>query len=99
MAFRSSVIPMAMADPLNIIAIDTVSVKIKRQIKVVVSSDKDILDAIDVIYHGSHIVEQRLRSLVELELDTEEDIPYDNDVMEADISEEEAAAILVNWRR
>ena len=52
---------VAMADPLNVIAIDTISLRMKRKIKVVISSPKEILHAIETIYHGSDIEEQQLR--------------------------------------
>lgn len=83
---------IAMSDPLNIVAIDTVKHKIKRDVKVVVSSAKDIRDSIESVYHGSHIAEQRLRELVELEFDVEEESSYTDDLMETDISNEEEAA-------
>jgi len=83
---------VAMADPLNIIAIDTVRRKLKRNIKIAVSSTKNIRNAIEAIYHGSHVAEQRLRELVELELSAEEEATYDDELMEADISSEEEAA-------
>jgi type IV pilus assembly protein PilB len=73
---------VAMADPLNVIAIDTIALKIKRQIKVVLSSPQEIRKAIEVIYHGSDLEEQRLRDLVELEVDTEEE-DLSEDVAEA----------------
>jgi len=73
---------VAMADPLNVIAIDTITLKIKRQIKVVVSSPREIRRAIEVIYHGSDVEEQHLRDLVELEVGEEE-------LVEADITEED----------
>jgi len=63
---------VAMADPLDVIAIDTITLKIKRQIKVVLASPREIRQAIEVIYHGSDIEEQHLRDLVELEVETEE---------------------------
>ena len=56
---------VAMADPLNVIAIDTVTLKLKRQIKPVISSPREIQRAIDMIYHGSDVEEEQLRSLVE----------------------------------
>jgi type IV pilus assembly protein PilB len=59
---------VAMADPLNIVAIDTITLKIKRQIKVVISSPKEIRQAIEVIYHGSDVEEQQLRDLVDIEV-------------------------------
>ena len=60
-------VAIAMADPLNVIAIDTVTLKLKRQIKPIVSSMKGIKRAIEHIYHGSDVEEQRLRDIVELE--------------------------------
>ncbi|MHC4388507.1 MAG: GspE/PulE family protein, partial [Planctomycetota bacterium] len=77
---------VAMADPLNVIAIDTIALKIKRQIKVVISSPQEIKKAIDAVYHGSDVEEQRLRDLVEFEVsqDGEQKEKLDDDV---DISE------------
>ncbi len=63
---------VAMADPLNVIAIDTITLKIKRPIKVVISSAQEIRKAIEQIYHGSDVEEQRLRELVQGEVDREE---------------------------
>jgi type IV pilus assembly protein PilB len=63
---------VAMADPLNVIAIDTITLKLKSQIKVVISSPKQIQRAIEVVYHGSDIEEQRLRDLVEFEVGSDE---------------------------
>ncbi len=62
---------VAMADPLNVIAIDTVTLKMKRQIKPAISSPREIRRAIEFIYHGSDVEEQQLRSLVEGEGDEE----------------------------
>jgi len=84
---------LAMADPLNVVAIDTISLKIKRQIKVVISSAAEIKRAIDLIYHGSDVEEQQLRDLIELESDAEKpksDL-FVEDILEEDISSEEAA--------
>ena len=64
---------IAMTDPLNVIAIDTVTLKINRQIKVAISSPCEILHAIDMVYHGTDIEEQSLRDLVEFEVRTEDD--------------------------
>ncbi|MHC4757743.1 MAG: GspE/PulE family protein [Planctomycetota bacterium] len=63
---------VAMADPLNVIAIDTITLKLKSQIKVVISSPQQIIHAIEVVYHGSDVEEQRLRDLVELEVGSDE---------------------------
>jgi type IV pilus assembly protein PilB len=59
---------VAMADPLDVVAIDTITLKIKRQIKVVISSPAEIRQAIEMVYHGSDVEEQQLRDLVEFEL-------------------------------
>jgi type IV pilus assembly protein PilB len=61
-------IVVAMADPLNVIAIDTITLKIKRPIKVVIGAAQEILRAIEIIYHGSDVEEQRLRELVQCEV-------------------------------
>jgi type IV pilus assembly protein PilB len=84
---------VAMADPLNIIAIDTISLKIKRQIKVVISSPHEIRHAIEQIYHGSDVEEQQLRDLVEIEVGKEgEKIgSIVKDALEADADGEAAA--------
>ncbi|MBN2018985.1 MAG: Flp pilus assembly complex ATPase component TadA [Sedimentisphaerales bacterium] len=55
---------VAMADPLNVIAIDTITLKIKRPIKVVIGSAQEIRKTIELVYHGSDMEEQRLRELV-----------------------------------
>jgi type IV pilus assembly protein PilB len=83
---------VAMADPLNIIAIDTVRFRMGRKVKPVISSPRNINDAIDLIYHGSHVAEQRLRDLVELELSTGDEDIRDDELLEADIRSEEVAA-------
>ncbi len=63
---------VVMADPLNVIAIDTVTLKLKRQIKPAISSPREIQRAIELIYHGSDVEEQQLRSLVEIEIGDED---------------------------
>ncbi len=75
---------VAMADPLNVIAIDTIVLKIKRQVKVVISSAQEIRWAIEVIYHGSDVEEQHLRDLVELEVSTEQN---EEDLLEGDVED------------
>ncbi len=83
---------IAMADPLNVIAIDTITLKIKRQIKVVISSPEEINQAIEVIFHGSDVEEQRLRDLVEFEVETEEPGEHEKVEEEEDLSNEAAAS-------
>jgi len=81
---------VAMADPLNVIAIDTISLRMKRQIKAVISSPQEIRHAIEMIYHGSDIEEQQLRDIVEIEVGGQEET-LELDLAEADISSEVAA--------
>ncbi len=63
---------VAMADPLDVFAIDTVVLKVQRPIKPVISSSREINRAIDLIYHSSDIEERQLRDLIALEADSEE---------------------------
>ena len=87
-------IVVAMADPLNVIAIDTVTLKLKRQIKPAISSPREIQKAIDYIYHGSDVEEQQLRSLVEIEIGDEDQLQEDiflEDMVETDSTGEAAA--------
>jgi type IV pilus assembly protein PilB len=86
-------IVVAMADPLNVIAIDTVTLKLKRQIKPALSSPREIHKAIELIYHGSDVEEQQLRSLVEVEISEDklhEDVLLE-DIVETDSTGEAAA--------
>jgi len=85
---------VAMADPLNVIAMDTVTLKMKRHIKPAISSPREIRRAIELIYHGSDAEERQLRDLVELEVGQEEKQGKEElleDIAEADISGEAAA--------
>ncbi|MHC4500618.1 MAG: GspE/PulE family protein, partial [Planctomycetota bacterium] len=84
---------LAMADPLDVVARDTIAGKLNRAVKVMVGSPGEIRQAIEIIYHGSEVEEQRLRDLVELEVNTngdQLDEPVEN-LEGADISTEEAA--------
>ena len=85
---------IAMADPLNIVAVDTIRLKLKSKIKVVVSSSSEINHAIEIVYHGSDVEEQNLRDLVEVEseVDREEVKDFEKDLTEANISSEAAAS-------
>jgi type IV pilus assembly protein PilB len=83
-------VTVAMADPLNVIAIDTVTLKIKRQIKPTISSPREINRAIELIYHGSDVEEQQLRSLVE-EGEGDDDAIVAEEAEDQDISGEAEA--------
>ncbi|MGB2865470.1 MAG: ATPase, T2SS/T4P/T4SS family [Sedimentisphaerales bacterium] len=78
-------IVVVMADPLNVVAIDTVTLKLKRQIKPAISSAREVRRAIELIYHGSDVEEQQLRNLVEIEVENENKL--DDDVLLEDITE------------
>jgi type IV pilus assembly protein PilB len=84
---------IAMADPLDVIAIDTVTLKMKRQVRTLISSPREIRRAIGLVYHGSDIEEQRLRDLVEVEvgLDIDDGPELIEETEEPDISSEAAA--------
>jgi type IV pilus assembly protein PilB len=90
---NDSHLTVAMADPLDVIATDTVTLKTGREVRPVLSSRREISHALEVVYHGSDVDEQRLRDLVELQVEdegTEQDAVLE-DALEADISVEEAA--------
>jgi len=76
---------VVMADPLNVVAIDTVTLKLKRNIKPAISSAREVRRAIELIYHGSDVEEQQLRNLVEIEVGDES--IQDDDVLLEDIVE------------
>jgi type IV pilus assembly protein PilB len=61
-------IVVAMADPLDVVAVDTIKQRLKKELKIVVSSQEEITRAIETIYHGSDVEEQSLRDLVETEI-------------------------------
>ena len=70
---------VSIADPLDVVAMDTVRLKLQREVKVVISSETRIRQALDVIYHGSDVQEQRLRDLVEVEItDDDDDSPAEH---------------------
>ncbi|MGA2171964.1 MAG: ATPase, T2SS/T4P/T4SS family [Sedimentisphaerales bacterium] len=88
---------VAMADPLNVIAIDIITLKIKHPIKVVIGTAQEIRKAIEIVYHGSDVEEQCLRDLVQSEVsgqDENEDEKVESILEEAadgDASSEAAA--------
>jgi type II secretory ATPase GspE/PulE/Tfp pilus assembly ATPase PilB-like protein len=63
---------VAMADPLNIVAIDTITVKLKRQVKPVIAPPRKIKQVIDFIYHGGDMDQQRMKDIVDLQVQTED---------------------------
>jgi type IV pilus assembly protein PilB len=81
---------VAMADPLNVVALDTIALKMKRQIKPAISSPREINRTIELIYHGSDVEEEQLRNLVSEDEGDEESI-LTEETEEQDISGEEEA--------
>ncbi|MCK5225745.1 MAG: Flp pilus assembly complex ATPase component TadA [Planctomycetes bacterium] len=79
---------VAMGDPLNVVAIDTIALKLKRRIKPVISSIPEIQHATEVVYHGSDLEEQKLKDIVELDAQNSQDDVVIEDIMETDISKE-----------
>lgn len=79
---------VAMADPFNVIEIDTIKLKIQREVRVVISSPSKIRRAIEEIYHGRDMQEQNLRNLVELETEA----TLDEDLSDEEAENEEVAA-------
>jgi len=73
-------IVVAMANPLDVIARDTVRINLDREITVAVSSKEEILNAIEAIYHDLDMEEQHLHSLTKLGAGLEErqNLPKDN---------------------
>jgi type IV pilus assembly protein PilB len=63
---------VAMADPLNIVAIDTITVKLKRQIKPVIAPPRKIKQVIDFVYHGGDMDQQRMKDIVDLQVQAED---------------------------
>ena len=87
-------IVVVMADPLNVIALDTVTLKLRRKIKPAISSPREIQRAIELIYHGSDVEEQQLRDLVELEVGgdrTQQEDVHLEDIMEPEAGSESDA--------
>lgn len=82
---------IVMDDPLNVVAIDTIRLKIKRPMKVTVGSTENIRKAIESIYHGSDIEEQELRDLVEVEVEASQEEETQEDGFSSEINTDVAA--------
>jgi type IV pilus assembly protein PilB len=63
---------VAMADPLNIVAIDTVTVKLKRQVKPLIAMPRKIRQAIEFVYHGVDVDQQQMKDIVDLQVQTDD---------------------------
>jgi type IV pilus assembly protein PilB len=82
---------VAMADPQNIVAIDTLTIKLKRQVKPLIATPHKIRQAIEYVYHGGDADQQQMKDIVDLQIQTDEPIrksseeaEYNSDGSEAD---------------
>ncbi len=64
---------IVMADPVDVMAIDTVMLRLQRRILPTLCARSRIVKAIEMVYHGSEVEEARLRELVQEE-DRDEDL-------------------------
>lgn len=84
-------IVIAMANPLDVVARDTVRLKLNREIKVAMSSKQEILAAIQTVYHGADLEEELLSDLADPEIDTDEKDSILESLSERNGSSEEVA--------
>ena len=66
-ALEDNGIRIVMADPLDIVAIDTAMLRLKSRLHPCLGQRSDILDTIEAVFHGSDMEERRLRDLIETE--------------------------------
>ncbi|MBE0535337.1 MAG: Flp pilus assembly complex ATPase component TadA [Phycisphaerae bacterium] len=81
---------LAMADPLDFQAKDTIASRFGCSVRPVISSTREIQQAIEKIYHGSDVQEKRLRDLVEVVVSTdfaEGAVVQEDEDLASDISE------------
>jgi type IV pilus assembly protein PilB len=67
-------IVLAMGDPLDIVALDTVALKMKCEVKAAICLSSELAKARECVYHGSYIEEEHIRNLVETETDKDAEI-------------------------
>jgi type IV pilus assembly protein PilB len=65
---------LAMVDPLDIVALDTVALKMKCEVKAAICLSSDLAKARESVYHGSYIEEEHIRNLVETEMDKDNQV-------------------------
>jgi len=68
---EDDIVVIAMADPLNIVSIDTITVKLKQRVKPIIAPPRKIKQAIEFIYHGGDVDQQQMKDLVDIEIQTE----------------------------
>jgi type IV pilus assembly protein PilB len=94
---RDDQVVVAMSDPLNVIAVDTVSVKLKRPTQTVLASENEVQKAIEYVYHGTDVEEQQLRDLVELEISRDDDLLENALEMETSVTVEAEEAPVIRF--
>ncbi|MCF7956262.1 MAG: Flp pilus assembly complex ATPase component TadA [Phycisphaerae bacterium] len=86
---------LAMADPLDIVALDTVAMKLKCDVKATICLSSELAKARESVYHGSYIEEEHIRNLVETETDKNAKLMelYGDNVIEGITGEEGGGAV------
>jgi len=71
---KNGKVVLAMLDPLDIVATDTVGLKLKCEVIAAICSASELDNARQAVYHGSYIEEEHLRDLVKAENESEAQI-------------------------
>jgi type IV pilus assembly protein PilB len=66
-SLEDNILTVAMSDPLNFMAVDTIKIKTGFKIKRVVSSEKEIIEATEYCYHQSDRMQKYIDDFVSLE--------------------------------
>ncbi|ARN55726.1 GspE/PulE family protein [Sedimentisphaera salicampi] len=90
-------ISIAIADPLNVVAVDNIKSKLKTNLNLFIACKSDIEKTIELIYHGSDIEEQQLRDIVELEFDSGEEEAEEDTVSDLNVESEAGKAPVIRF--
>lgn len=71
---KNDKVVLAMLDPLDIIATDTVGLKLKCEVSAAICSASELEKARQAVYHGSYIEEEHLRNIVKAENESEPEV-------------------------
>jgi type IV pilus assembly protein PilB len=78
---------LAMFDPLDVVALDTIRIKTGHKTAQVVAIEKDIVEAIEYCYHQSPRMEEHVADFIELESALIEDFNADSDKLRIEASD------------
>ena len=78
---------LAMFDPLDVVALDTIRIKTGLKTTQVVAIEKDIVEAIEYCYHQSPHMEEHVADFIELESALVEDFNADSDKLRIEASD------------